>query len=115
MLTINGVDFSQVSKDAIEAAKAVVNNDSVWASLKDIIKNISDSLVNDAQLIAKRKLSGEFNEDDARVFIEDQKMVARIRIRSVAIIGLQLAERVWNAIAEVFRKAINKAIGWTVL
>ena len=52
---------------------------------------------------------------DAKVFLEDQKMVARMRIRSIAIIGLQLAENIWNAIADVFRKAITKAIGWTVL
>lgn len=115
MTTINGVDFSTVSKDAIAAAKAAVNDKDAWASLEDIIKNISDGLSNDVQLIANRKRSGEFNEDDARVFIEDQKMVARIRIRSIAIIGLQLAERVWNAIADVFRTAIKNAIGWTVL
>lgn len=115
MTTINGVDFSKVSKDALEAARAVVKDEKTWASLKDIVSNISDGLTSDARLIAKRKQSGEFNEDDARVFIEDQKMVARIRIRSVAIIGLQAAEQVWNAIADVFRTAINKAIGWKIL
>ncbi len=115
MPTINGVDFSQVSKDALAAAKGALNDEKAWAGLNDIIKNISDSLTKDVQLIAKRKLSGEFNEDDARVYIEDQKTVARIRIRSIAIIGLQLAEKIWNAIAEVFRKAINKALGWTLL
>lgn len=115
MPIINGVDFSEVSKDALSAAKDALNDKSAWASLNDIIKNISDSLTKDVQLIAKRKLSGEFNEDDARVYIEDQKTIARIRIRSIAIIGLQLAERIWNAIADVFGKAINKALGWMLL
>lgn len=115
MPIINGVDFSTVTKDALDAAKAIVNDDKTWSGLKDILKNISDGITKDVQLIAKRKLSGEFNEDDARVFIEDQKMVARIRIRSIAIIGLQLAEKIWNAIADVFRNAINKAIGWSLL
>lgn len=115
MTTINGVDFSIVAKAALTAAKAIVNDETVWSELKDIIKNITDGLTKDVQLIAKRKLSGEFNEDDAKVFIDDQKMIARIRIRSVAIIGLQIAERIWNAIANVFRNAINQAIGWTIL
>lgn len=115
MTTINGVDFSQVSKDALAAAKDALNNKKAWDSLKDIIKNLSDSLTKDTQLIAKRKLSGEFNEDDARAYIEDQKTIARIRIRSVAIIGLQLAESIWNAIAKVFRTGINQALGWTLL
>ncbi len=115
MATIRDVDFGQVVKDALEAAKAEVNDPNTWKSLKDIIKNISDGLVADVKFIAKKKASGEFNEDDARVFLEDQKMLARIRIRSVAIINLQIAERIWNAVAEVFRKAINTALGWTLL
>lgn len=115
MTTINGVDFSLVAKGALAAAKAVINDETAWSELQDIIKNITDALSKDVQLIAKRKLSGEFNEDDAKVYIDDQKMIARIRIRSVAIIGMQLAERAWNAIADVFRIAINKAIGWTIL
>lgn len=115
MPTINGVDFSQVSKDALAAAKEVLNDEKTWAQLKDIINNLSEGLTKDVQLIAKRKLSGEFNEDDARAYIEDQKTIARIRIRSIAIIGLQLAENIWNAIAEVFGKAINKALGWMLL
>ena len=115
MATINGVDFGTVVRDAVDAARGVVADPEAWKELKDIIKNVSDSLAADVRLIAKRKLSGEFNEADARVFLEDQKMVARIRIRSVAIIGLHKAEEVWNAVATVFRRAIDTAIGWTVL
>ena len=115
MPTINEVDFTQASKDALAAAKAVLNDNIIWDSLKDIIKNLSSSITNDVELIAKRKLSGEFNEDDARAYIEDQKTIASIRIRSIAVIGLQLAENIWNAIANVFGTAINKALGWTLL
>lgn len=115
MATINGVDFDQVAKAALSAAKAAANDDAAWGRLNDILKNITNSLKADVQVIAKRKTTGEFNENDARVFIEDQKMVARMRIRSIAIIGLQLAENIWNAIADVFRTAINQALGWTIL
>ncbi|MDH3602402.1 MAG: hypothetical protein OEU26_22535, partial [Candidatus Tectomicrobia bacterium] len=64
---------------------------------------------------AQKKASGEYNENDARVFLEDQKMLARIRLRSVAIITLQLAEQIWNAVTSVFRTAINQALGWNIL
>lgn len=113
MTTINGVNFDDVVDESVNAAKLVVNDN--WDQIKDIIKNVGDGLTNDVSFIAKKKKSGEFNEDDAKVFMDDQKMLARIRLRSVAIITLQLAERIWNAIADVFRKAINTAIGWTVL
>lgn len=112
---INGVDFGLVARQAVAAARTAAGNPAIWNSLKDIIKNITDSLKADVQVIARRQLSGEFNEADAGIFMEDQKMVARMRIRSVAIIGLQLAEQIWNAIAQVFRAAIQTALGWVVI
>ena len=111
--TINGVDFSRAIEDAIKAAKDVVTGD--WEKIRDIVKHVAESVANDVEFVAKKKLTGEFNENDAKVFMEDQKMVARIRLRSLAIIGAQLAERIWNAIAAVFRKAINDALGWVLL
>ncbi|WGS87628.1 hypothetical protein [Methylomonas sp. UP202] len=113
MTVINNVDFDVVVQSSIDATKAVITDN--WDDIKDIVKNIADGLVNDVIFIHQKKASGEFNEDDSKIFLDDQKMLARIRLRSVAIIGLQLAERIWNAIAEVFRAAIKQAIGFTVL
>ena len=113
MATINGVNFDNVIDDAVNAAKAVVAQNT--SELEEIVKNIAEGLVNDVSFVAKKKLSGEFNENDARVFMDDQKMLARIRLRSLAIITLQIAEEIWNAIANVFRAAINTAIGWDIL
>lgn len=112
-MKINDVDFDDVTKDAMEAAKLVANEG--WDELADIVKNIGDSISSDVEFIAKKKLSGEFDEVDARIFMEDQKTVARMRLRSVAIITLQIAEKIWNAIVGIFNTAINKAIGWTIL
>jgi hypothetical protein len=113
MTTINGVNFNDVVDDAVAAAKLVVSGS--WDEIADIVQNIGQSLSNDVSFLARKKLLGEFNEDDARVFMEDQKMLARIRLRSIAIITLQIAEKIWNAMAEVFRSAINTALGWVVI
>ena len=113
MTTINNVDFDAVVQEALAAAQGVVTEN--WAAASDIIENIAQGLVNDVVFIAKKKASGEFSEEDARIYLEDQKMVARIRLRSLAIISLQIAERIWNAVAEVFRTAIQQALHWTLL
>ena len=97
MATINGVNFDVVIKDAMKAAQAVLAED--WPKARDIVMNISKAIVNDIEFIKKKQLSGEFNEIDARTYMEDQKMVARIRLRSLAIISMQIAEDVWNAMA----------------
>ncbi len=113
MTKINNIDFDQVLEDAIKAAKAVATDN--WQEISDIVENIGKGLVNDVEFIAKKKESGEFNEDDARIYLDDQKMVARTRLRSIAIITMQIAERIWNAIADVFRKAIEGALEWTIV
>ncbi len=110
MTIINNTDVGSVVKNAVNAAKATGATN--WSEIKDIVKLIADSMLNDLKYIAKKKLSGEFDEFDAKIFLEDQKMVARTRLRSVAIITLQTAERVLNAITDVFKDAANTAIGW---
>jgi UDP-3-O-[3-hydroxymyristoyl] glucosamine N-acyltransferase len=113
MVTVNNVNFDDVVEDALKAAEAVITEN--WDEVRDVVENIAKALANDVVFIATKKLKGEFNEDDARVYLEDNKMLARVRLRSLAIITLQIAERVWNAIAEIFRSAINKALGWTII
>jgi len=113
--TINGVNFTQTGKDALTAARVLLDDPGTWKELKDILQNVADGFTADVKFIARKQLSGEFNEDDARVYLEDQKTIARVRIRSLAIITLQLAEKVLNAVLDVFRVAIQRAIGWTVL
>lgn len=112
-MIINNVDFNVVTKDALEAVKTIATGK--WDELEDIVENIGKSIVNDIEFVAKKKASGEFEESDAKVFMEDQKIVARMRLRSIAIITLKIAEEIWNAIVDVFNTAINKAIGWTLL
>ena len=82
--------------------------------MKGLVKNIADSMLVDLKYIAKEKLNNNIHEYGAKISLEDQKMVARIRIRSLTIITLQTAERVINAVIEVFRVAANKALGWDV-
>lgn len=112
MPKINDVDIGNVVKEAMAAAKETgVSN---WADIKDIVKHISDNMLSDLKYVAKKKLTGEFDEYDGKIFLEDQKMVARTRLRAIAIITLKTAERILNAIVEVFRGAASTALGWDI-
>ncbi|RJF37922.1 hypothetical protein [Pseudoalteromonas gelatinilytica] len=110
MSKINGIEVGNVVKEALD--KARLSGISNWNEIKDIAKLIADSMLNDLKFIAKKKATGGFDAFDAKIFLEDQKMVARTRLRSVAIITLQTAERVLNAITDVFKGAANTALGW---
>lgn len=112
-MKINNVDFDVVTKDAIKAAKDIITEG--CDELSDIVENIGKNIANDVAFVAKKQASGEFEESDAKIFMEDQRIVARMRLRSIAIITLKIAEDIWNAIVNIFNTAINKAIGWTLL
>ena len=45
MATMNGVEIGDVVKDALTAAKTVGIGD--WSEMKDLVKNIADSLLVD--------------------------------------------------------------------
>ncbi len=111
-MIIKDVDFNEVIREAAEAVK-LISSDS-WSEISDLVDNIGQSITSDIAFIAKKKLSGEFEEIDAKIFLDDQKTVARMRLRSIAIITMKTAERIWNAIIEVFNEATERAIGWRV-
>jgi hypothetical protein len=112
-MVIEEVDFDEVTREAVEAVRLIATDG--WDELADIVENIGQGLSNDIAFVARKKKSGEFDELDARVFMEDQKIIARMRLRAVAIVTLKTAEEIWNAIADVFNAAIKRAIGWTIL
>lgn len=112
MTKLNNIEIGNVVQDAIAAAKGVAEGD--WKKIKDIVKNIADSLLVDLKYIAKEKLNNRIDEYGAKIFLEDQKMVARVRLRSLAIMTLQSAERILNAILDVFKTAANTALGWDI-
>lgn len=112
MTTINGVDFGKVLNEAIDAARQAASGN--WSSIKDIVDNIGKAMINDIEHVANQKANGTLDEYGAKIFMEDQKIVARVRLRSVAIMTAQLAENVLNAMIDVFKTAVDQALGWTI-
>ena len=45
---INGVNFTQVGKDALEAARVLLDDPATWKSLKDIVQNVADGFTAEA-------------------------------------------------------------------
>ena len=52
----------------------------------------------------------EFEKEDAKLFMDGQKRVARMRSRPTAIITMKIAEEIWNTIVSVFNKAMIKLL-----
>ena len=113
MSTINGVDFDAVGKQALDAVRVVLVRNFDQAS--DIVESVVEAMERDVVFLAKKKASGELNEMDARDYMDQQRILLRMRLTAIPEIGLLAAQQAWNAIAGVFRSAILSALGWTAL
>lgn len=112
MAKLNGVEIGNVVKDALDAAQQVAQGD--WSELKGIVRNIADNMLADLKFIANEAKAGRIDRYGAKIFLEDQRTVARVRLRSVAIMTLQSAERILNAVIKVFQNAAKTALGWNL-
>ena len=105
-------DPDQLIKDCIAATKVALGAN--WKAAKELAKKSSKDLVNSAVMIQKMKIEGKITEEEAKQLIEEEKIVARIRLRSLVGIGLSGDEKAVNAIIGVLKGTANKAIGWEV-
>lgn len=112
MTTLNNIDVGDVLADAMTSAKQAAKSN--WPEVSELVDNIARSILVDLDYIARQKLLGQIDEYGAKIFLEDQRMVARARLRALAIVTLQLAEDIINAMLSVFNAATQKALGWVL-
>ncbi|MEN5301290.1 hypothetical protein [Pseudomonas sp. TWI628] len=110
---INGVDFDRVTAEAITAARGIIRND--WPRLQACVEMLGRGMANDARFLKRQLEAGALDHAAARTFLEDRKIVARLQLRALAIITLQLAEDILDAMTAVFTSAINRMLGWDLL
>ncbi|QHG64930.1 hypothetical protein [Pseudomonas putida] len=107
---INGVDLDAVLLEAINAAKTIIHSD--WPVIRAEVESLGRSMARDMMILHQQQQDGALSENDIGLFLDDQKIVARLRLRSIAIVTLQLAEAILNAMTAVFRSAIYRALGY---
>ncbi|MBO9549506.1 hypothetical protein [Pseudomonas sp.] len=109
---INGVDLDAVLLEAINAAKTIIQSD--WPAIRAEVENLGRSMARDMIFLHQQQQAGTLSDNDIGLFLDDQKIVTRLRLRSIAIVTLQLAEAILNAMTAVFRSAIYRALGCDV-
>lgn len=107
-----GFNPEEVLKQAIGAAKTASGGH--WTAAKELAKKSAKDMINAGIMIKKMQVTGDISEEDAKQLIEEEKIVARIRLRSLAGIGLAAAQAIVNAIMDILKGTVNTAIGWDV-
>ena len=110
---INGVDFDVVTADAIKAVKAVIQED--WPALQATVVSLAQRMASNALFVQRQLADGKLDAAGADALLQDQTIIARMHLRTFAIITLQLADAILDAMVNVFKTAINRALGWNLL
>lgn len=107
------INIAGIVKDMLAAAKPVLEG--YWKEVKPFVEKESKSFAQNLAMIAKLKIQGKMTREEALLHIEIQKNSFRTVLTAVQGLGLLAVENALNAAIGVIRKAVNTAIGWTLL
>ena len=97
----------------IEAAKEVLN--SSWLEVKPFAEQEFSHFTDNIKLIQELTTAGKITQEQARNQMEIQKESMRLVILCIRGVGMVAAENTLNAIIEVIKTPVNKALGWSLL
>ena len=110
---LNETDFDALLQQAVSAAKGFVVHG--WSSIKEFVKkaakNVRDAGVSLSKMVADKTITHE----EAKLLLEDERILIRMQLRTVVGMALLTAERVLNAIIGVFRGALNRIVGFDLV
>ena len=107
------INIASLAKDMLGAAKPALEG--YWKEVKPFVEKESKSFVQNLAMIAKLKLQGKMSKEEALLHIQIQKNSYRTVLLAVEGLGLLAVENALNAAIGAIRKAVNTAIGWTLL
>jgi hypothetical protein len=113
MQRLDETDFDDLLQQAVSAAKALVVHgwDAVKEFVKKAAKNVRDVGISLAKMVAQHTIT----DDEAKLLLEDERILIRMQLRTVVGMGLLTAERVLNAILGVFKGAFNRIVGFELV
>lgn len=107
------LDITTLLKDMLNAAKPILKN--YWKEAKPYAEKESQNFVNNLAMIEKLKLTGQITKEEADIHIQIQKNSFRTVLVAIKGIGIITAENAINAALGAISKAVNTALGWTLL
>jgi len=107
------LDIGDIASKLLEAFKG--NLSDKWPEIKDYAEAESQKLAANFVMIEKLKLSGEINEEQAKLHHEIQRNASRSVLLTIEGLGLVAVEQAINSAMDVLKDTINGALGFTLL
>lgn len=107
------LDFGKLVKDMTGAIKGPLIDH--WKEAKPYAEKEAKSFAENIKLIAKLKLTGKINEEQAKLYIDIQKNSMRIVLLTIQGLGILAVEAAINAAIDIIKGTVNTALGWSIL
>ncbi len=86
-----------------------------WSEIKYYAKAESKKLAENFKMIEKMKLSGQINEEQAKLYHYIQKDVSRAVLLTVKGLEILAVEKAINAAMDVLKETVNEALDFALL
>lgn len=103
------IDFTQVLKDCLEAAKGELGKS--WKKYKPYAEHEIKQFAQSAEFLAKLRAAGEIDDEELQERIELQKLAFKNVLLTIEGIGLITAQKVTNLILKIVSTALQTALG----
>lgn len=107
------LNLPALAKDMLSAAKPILEN--YWKEVRPYLEKESKNFLQNLAMIAKLKTQGKISKEEALLHIQIQRNSFRTVLMAVEGLGILMVENILNAAIGAIRKAVNTAIGWTLL
>ncbi len=110
---MSDLDTAVLLNQMLGAAKSVLKDK--WPQVKSYAEMESKKMLETVAEIQRMRLTGEIDEEQARLLMDMQKHAARAVLLATEIMGLAAAEQAINAALGAVRDTVNKAVGFILL
>ena len=101
-------DINEVIADILKKVKGIAEDD--WNDIRDVVSKIMENKKSRFELYAKRRLSGDYTQEDLEMRLDDEKEITSAELHVISIIKKAEAQKIANAAIDIVNKAINTAI-----
>ncbi len=101
-------DINEVTADILKTVKGIIKED--WEDVRDTVSKIIENKQARLKLYAKRRLSGDYTQEDLEMRLADEKEITEAELHVISIIKKAEAQKIANAIIDIVNKAIKTAL-----
>ncbi len=101
-------DINEVIADILKKVKGIAEDD--WEDIRNVVSTIMENKKSRFDLYAKRRLSGDYTQEDLEMRLDDEKEITIAELHVISIIKKAEAQKIANAAIDIVNKAIKTAI-----